>query len=374
MVSTLYGHIIRFFLRALHWFEEGSWKRAIHAITKPAPLQYNDILDDIHRVSDHISAHAMAGSQAEQRDMHKELVAIRQVVELGNEANTTEHKDLQRKLQILVNLVGELKIDIRSDQVIAQSERAQIYQSVSSIQITQALHVMSTQCVIDHQANFEVARHLRARRRSTSRVKLVPFWKSRDMQAWNQSSKSSLFTLRVPLASRQPVQDFCTNVIEQLLHARVANLWVLKVQDTSHPVIATLKSLIHQAATFIDQLYRKKDFAVELDRFLHARLEEHYLEVLADLLSSLGVVYIIVQLEAIETPYMSQFILCLQQLIEQLSNRGAHTVVRIIVISWSPGRAPGGTNPTTSMLQLRKSSRRNRTRVPHQPLSITRMT
>ena len=49
---------------------------------------------------------------------------------------------------------------------------------------------------------------------------------------------------QVPFADRQSIQDFCTNAIEQLVHAKIASLWILKVQDNSHPVIATLTSLI----------------------------------------------------------------------------------------------------------------------------------
>jgi hypothetical protein len=368
LVATLYAHIIRFLLRALGWYEEGSLKRAYHSVMKPAPLRYNDILDDIHRITTQISAHTAAGSQAEQRDMHQDLVAVKEIVKSANEANIKEQQELQRKLQIVVNLVKELKIDIRSDQALAKVERSQIQKTLTSVHSTQALQVVSNQCIIDHKASLEIARNLRNRRR-LSKVKLAPFWKSTTMGNWNRSPTSLLISVKVPISDRQSAQDFCANAIEQLLHSQIANFWVLKSQDDSHPTIATLKSLINQAAIFINQTPIVFELAQNLDRFLHAQVEKHYIHLLADILSRLKIVYIIVQLEAIEAIYSSQFILCLQQLIDRLSSLGSTTVVRILTISWKPGPNLEAGNPVPhSQLRARKSSRRKAARLPNRPL------
>jgi hypothetical protein len=340
---------------------------------KPAPLRYNDILDDIHRVTTQIAAHATAGSQAEQRDMHQELVAVKEIVKSGNEANTREQKELQRKLQVVMNLVTELKIDIHSDQALAKFERGQIQKTLTSVHSTQYLQVISNQCTIDHQASLEMARNLRNRRR-LAKVKISPFWSSTTMVNWNRSSTSSLISVKVPFSDRQSSQDFCTNAIEQLLHFKIANFWVLKTQDDSHPIIATLKSLINQAATFVSHAPVGPDLAQSLDRFLHAQLEEHYIHLLADILSRLKVVFIIVQLEAIEAVDSSQVILCLQQLLERLSSLGAPTVVRILVLSWKPGlNSEAGESIPHSQLRARKASRRKATRLPSRPLSTPRL-
>lgn len=150
--SVLYAHIIRFLLRALEWYEEGAWKRALHSVTKPAPLRYNDILESIHRVTEGIGTHAMMSSQAEQRDMHKELVAIRRIVETSQETHAIEHEDLRRKLQLLADLTNELKGLIVLGQADAHTGRVQIHRSLCNIQPTQLLHIISAQCAIDHQA------------------------------------------------------------------------------------------------------------------------------------------------------------------------------------------------------------------------------
>ena len=43
-VSMLYAYIIRFLVRAWEYFSESKLSRAIHAITKPSALRYDDIL------------------------------------------------------------------------------------------------------------------------------------------------------------------------------------------------------------------------------------------------------------------------------------------------------------------------------------------
>jgi hypothetical protein len=49
LVSMLYAHIVRFLIRALKYYEESSIMRAVHSITKPAALRYNDLIKLIQR-------------------------------------------------------------------------------------------------------------------------------------------------------------------------------------------------------------------------------------------------------------------------------------------------------------------------------------
>lgn len=191
------------------------------------------------------------------------------------------------------------------------------------------------------------------------------------MQAWNQSSAPSLISIKVPFSSRHPVQDFCTNVIDQLLNARIAILWILKSKDDTQSVVAALKSLIYQAASHRYQLRRESDAHEELDRFLHAELEDHYLDVLIDLLRHLKVVYITVQLEAIQPASAAQLMACLQQLTERLSRSKARTVVRILVLTWGPGSAMADDARRIQYpgLHVRRGAGRKKARLPIWPLS-----
>lgn len=362
MFANLYAHIIRFLLRALDWYEEGSWKRILHSITKP--LRYNDIINDINRSTLTIAAEASTISQVEQRDIHHELIAARKSIEENQTSNSTEQAKVLAKLQEVYNLV-----------IMTHEEQKEISRSVFRIESTQALHIISAQCSIDHRTDLQTSIRLRNQRRFTQK-KTLCFWKNPNLHSWNQSCVSSILPVKVPCTDRHIAQDFCTNIIEQLLSTRVVNLWVLMPRlGDPHPILATLKSLIYQTATFVDEdrISRDKANAIlkYLDQFNHARVEGHYLNVLAGLLRSFKVVYLIVQLEAVDPVYTEQFFSCLEKLIEILSGWGAETVIRILVLSWSPRSMLNKVGQTRNLyLQRRGRSRRRGLQIPSWPLSM----
>ncbi|KAJ6037116.1 hypothetical protein N7540_001395 [Penicillium herquei] len=370
MVATLYACIIKFLLRALRWYEEGSLKRALHAVTKPASLQYDNIVDEMSRVTNSLMAEATAGSQAEQRDMHSELIAIRNTVEVSSSISRDEQKHQRQVLQDLLDLVSELKIDIHCGQVVAQTERSRIYRSICAVKSTQALQVLSSQCPIDYEASLLTSKCQRDRRRTT---KSTPFWTSRDLQDWNRSSKSSLFLLKVRIADRQSAQDFCTNAIQQLSHAGIASLWILRPCDDTHSSLDALKSLIYQAAISVNKLKGENDQTLDVNRFFHAHSEEEYVEILAELLCSLKVIYFIIQLNAIDPDFIPQFVCCLRKVTRRVSERGASTIIRILVINWSPGQNFGemdSSNQQRSRPQPMRVPKRKKIRLPNRPLSV----
>jgi hypothetical protein len=69
-VAILYAEVTSFLIRAHGWYRENKLLHALHAITQPSELRYSDLLKKISCHSQKITALAMAGSQAELRDMH----------------------------------------------------------------------------------------------------------------------------------------------------------------------------------------------------------------------------------------------------------------------------------------------------------------
>lgn len=219
--------------------------------------------------------------------------------------------------------------------------------------------------------SLQTSRSQRDRRRS---LKSTPFWKSRDLQAWNKSLISSLFLLKVRFTDWQSARDFCTNAIQQLLQAGIASLWILSPRDESHFFIDALKSLIHQATISINRLNGDNGPGLDINRFIHANSEEHYCEILGELLSSLKVVYFIIQLSVIDSNDIPQLLCCLRKVIQQVSDRGARTVVRALVINWSPGCnlvEPESSQERRSRPQLLRVPRRKKIRPPNRPFLIS---
>jgi hypothetical protein len=79
-VSEIYAIIIKFLIRAKDWLEEGKLMRAVHAVTRPSELRYNDLLEEPDIATQSATSTAIAASQAEQRDMHLTLLEVKQLI------------------------------------------------------------------------------------------------------------------------------------------------------------------------------------------------------------------------------------------------------------------------------------------------------
>ena len=69
-MTELYAYLLRFFIRARDWYEEGTIKSVIHAVLRPVELRYSELLEQIAETSRTIDQLAASGQQAELRDMH----------------------------------------------------------------------------------------------------------------------------------------------------------------------------------------------------------------------------------------------------------------------------------------------------------------
>ena len=83
-ISEIYSKIIRFFLRAERWYQQGKLRHAWEALSRPAELYYNDLVQEVEECTRSIEILANAGAQAEQRDMHLEIQ------ELGKRLKSSE--------------------------------------------------------------------------------------------------------------------------------------------------------------------------------------------------------------------------------------------------------------------------------------------
>ena len=343
-VSVLYALIIKFLLRALEWYEEGKFAHAIHSITRPAALRYDDLLEDIGRATRRIADLAVTSSQAEQRDMHHEL----------------------RALTLVVN---QLKEDVLLDQSIKASILLDCRHALSDIQFEQALISISSACSVDHTSTLQASLLLRDKHRFVSRkTKCPPFWLSSELHAWNVSQHSSLITLRAPFKNRFYIRDFCANVIEQLHNTRIAVLWVLKpMEQTHHSVTEVFKSLIHQALTLDYTPRTDSMFSFQLRRFRDARSDDDYTNLLGSCIERFKLVYIMVDTGAMRPPDASQCKRHLQELSQRLSKLDASTIIKVMALSYGPD-VQSPQEKDSLLLKVGNLSRRKGKKLPSEPL------
>ena len=343
-VSVLYALIIKFLLRALEWYEEGKIAHAIHSISKPAALQYDDLLEDIGRATRRIADLAMTSSQAEQRDMHHEL-------------------------QALTSLVQKFKEEVLLDQSLKANILLECRHALSEIQFEQAITSVSSACSVDHKSILQASLLLRDKHRFVShKTKCPPFWLSSELHAWNVSQHSSSITLRAPFKNRFYIRDFCANVIEQLHNARIAVLWVLKpMEQTYHSVTEILKSLIHQAL-ILDYTSRTDSIlSFQLRGFRDAHSDNDYMNLLGSCLERFKLVYIMVDKGAMEPADAFQCKRHLQELSQRLSESDASTIMKVMALSYGPDlQSPQEKDGL--LLKVGNLSRRKGKKLPPEPL------
>lgn len=79
-LSEVYAIVIRFLIRAKDWLEEGKLMRAVHSVTRPSELRYDDLLEELQIATQNSTRIAITASQAEQRDMHLTLLEVKQLI------------------------------------------------------------------------------------------------------------------------------------------------------------------------------------------------------------------------------------------------------------------------------------------------------
>ena len=339
----MYAHIIKFLLRALAWYEEDRIAHAIHSITRPAALRYDDLLEDIRRASRAITDSANISSHAEQRDMHHEL-------------------------QSLTALVRQFREEVIQDQAITSSTLLDFRHALSEIQFTQVSTLISNACNIDHKSSLQASFLLRDKHRYIARkFKCPPFWTSHEFQTWNTSQLSSLITVRAPFRDRSYVRDFCTNTIEQLRNAGVAVLWVLKpIEQTSFTVIDAIKSLILQSLSLdlVSRTALSLPFTVR--RFLDAQLDHEYISLLESSLQNVKLVYIMVEGGAMDPVSAVQCQKQFEKLSQKLSEGSSSVRLKIMFLAYGPDIHYLGNDGST--LKIGRTSRRKGAKIPLEPL------
>ena len=276
------------------------------------------------------------------------------------------------ELQALTTLFTQLRKDIILDQSIKGSALLELRTTLSDIQWTQALAIVSSACNVDYKSNWQASIVIRDKHRiSLNKSKCTPFWTSSQLQAWNTTDRSSSITLRSTFKNRLYIRDFGTNVIEQLLKSRVAVLWILRSKEECHyPVNQVLMSLIQQSLNLSIVSHVDSKLSFQLHQFMNAQTEDDYVALLGDILQHLKLVYIVVEAGALDPAGVSQCQEYLGTLSERISKKNAATIIKVMVLRYGPDNQHQ--RPSNSMeLKIGKMSRRKGTKLPSEPLQST---
>lgn len=334
--SMLYAHILRFLVRALNYYEESRLMRAVHTITRPAALRYQDLVELIRRDAETVRRHAATSSQAEIRDIHGRITAFSTQLEKETKKAQADRIGIHLKLNTLENLMTQVRHTLDFQHAVQKSNQVQIRTALSDVQLRQALTMVASHCNIDHKSLFQSSLQMtdtRAAFRQKSKHNIAAFWTSPKLQQWSHAGTSSTILVTSTFRQSLEIRRCCTEIVKQLLKDRVAVFWVFMSKDRKYPLLETLRSLVYQALSLDYAQHTKQTMSFQLSKYLDANFEDDYLNMLGELLQHLKHVYIIVNSEAMTPDTAAQCRACLQRLSRLLSNRGCQTILKVIMTS-----------------------------------------
>ncbi|KAK5199093.1 hypothetical protein LTR99_001133 [Exophiala xenobiotica] len=363
-VTTIYTWILRFLIRALKWYEEGKIRHALNAVIKPAALQYDDVMSGIRHSCHLMSNRASASSLAEQRDMHEKLRALQDsalalpVIQaqqretnlrlsvfqdhMSSALSNAEkrHDQVSKDVASLMAMVRQVWETIISDQAVNADARIHLRNTMSEIQLVQALGTVSSSLIFDHMANLQQSIQLRDRRRVMRDQYAMVFQKSPAFNKWNSSAHSGSIKLTSTFKNRNILNGSLTLAIESLRQPRVAVMWALRSRTRAYDATEILKSLICQALRLDYSSHTDVTFSFQLRRYLDANSDEDYFNILGELLSHFKLVYMIIQLEAMLSEAASPFQRHLDDLLDKFKNHAPGPILKILVARSGPLASP----------------------------------
>lgn len=283
---------------------------AIHSVTRPTALRYDDLLKSIQRDAESVRRLVMKNSQQEVRSVHDELRDLRQKLEVvidGRQIDSDAWGSLQGKMDALTEMLTEF----RQSQAWANASQAksqlEMHASMSELHSSQALIMLHSQCVVDHKLVLQTASVEQSYHRNRPGNRGMLFWKSPKLRAWDRSESSCTILLKSTHRERIQTRGFCVEVVEQILKSTTTLqqsapkrfkpsskivLWILGDRGRIYSLTETLKSLVYQALSFEFDSGNSSpnEISSQVTKFRDAYFEDDYLKMLGSLLEDFNLV------------------------------------------------------------------------------------
>ncbi|TLD22191.1 hypothetical protein PspLS_08163 [Pyricularia sp. CBS 133598] len=341
-VGRLYADILRFFVRAHDWCSEGSFRHALHSITRPVELRYKDLLERIDEGAREVEKLTNAGAQMQISEMSQMLVQV------------------MDKLETVVSM-----------QALHSSTLINTNRQLSDLQFSQIMTFISTGGLGDPQQTFLF--HQSLQRRHT-RTRAAPeavnrFWESPELRDWSSTTGSSLATMKGGFNARFVMRDFLLKLIRERQSKESTILWALprpatdgsssqrrrtRPIDTRNELISgvdIIKHLTIQAFRLGGKSTSEKSMSLQCARFQSATTEREWMDLLGwSLMASCSSqVHILVDLatmdpvlrQADDFLWQAEF----ERLFVQVTRRAPSLQIKVLFLNYGAQTWPGPDPP-----------------------------
>ncbi|RGP66303.1 hypothetical protein FSPOR_6681 [Fusarium sporotrichioides] len=296
-VSNLYANIVRFFIRAHEWCQEGALRHLLHSITRPPELRYQDLLEDITADSREIDQLAAACARVEIRDISLKINSI--VAKLDSFQSDSSGAVIPTNQDIIARL--------DSLQALHSGALLDTNQRLSDLQFSQIMSYIQDGKLGDPLEAFRYnvsvqIRHDRVRIYETTNE----FWQSPKLQVWSTAPESRVAIVKGGLRARHASRKFCVNIIQQLKSKNIPVVWALRgpqndYQDGRASNTDLFKHLILQIFKLSQECTTESVMSLQCAQFHRANVEKDWLQLLGSaLLRARTQIYLIIDLAVID--------------------------------------------------------------------------
>ncbi|EKJ72928.1 hypothetical protein FPSE_06974 [Fusarium pseudograminearum CS3096] len=355
-VSNLYANLVRFFIRAHEWCQEGTLRHLLHSITRPPELRYQDLLEDITANSREIDQLATASARVEIRDISLKLNSI--VAKLDHFQSSSSSSVIQTNQTIIA------KLD--SFHALHSSALLDTNQRLSDLQFSQIMsHIQDGKLGDPLEAfryNVSVQiRHDRVRVYETTNE----FWQSPKLHAWSAAPESRVAIVKGGLRARHASRKFCVNIIKQLQSKNIPVIWALRgAQNESGDGRASstdlFKHLILQAFKLSQDGTTESAMSLQCAQFHRANVEQDWLQLLGSaLLRARTQIYVVIDLAVIDHNLLPaegfSWFTAFQSLFAEMVKRSPRLQVKVLLLgnSVSFGAAEDGVVPSDVVIPVK---------------------
>ncbi|KAI0153574.1 hypothetical protein BJ166DRAFT_533117 [Pestalotiopsis sp. NC0098] len=319
-IAEVNAYILRFLIRAYDWYREGTWKHVLHSLTRPAELRYDDILEAISQRTARIKDLASYGGQGK---MHNMSIKIDEV--------NTKLEHLQTAMSLQYNSMVSMNAQLTDLQF------SQIMESISDSAILMPEKVLS-------HLQAQAARY-QASQPATWKLP-QRFFGSSKLRIWTESESSDIVLVKGNFRSRQPLQNFCFDIITQLRESRIHALLAFKIhlQDSDQAVVTcsdVLKYLIRQGLQVTQSLQTESSMSLTCKRFHGNLTDKELFQILEAVVSCINEqVYLVLDL-ALLNPEFSQpggfsWLQAFLGFFKNLSARKPTHRVKVLLLNYGP--------------------------------------
>ncbi|KAJ3485893.1 hypothetical protein NLG97_g6728 [Lecanicillium saksenae] len=242
-VALLYAAIVKFTMNALTWYRKNRFMRAIHSLTHPWALSFDDQLREVQRHSQRIEQLARAASYAELRELHFKIHENRSDWQLVRNDIAKLHSVIETEKAFLraKPLAGENK----SVQQHISLDMSGLRESICQIQLGQILSLSCMKGLPISDQSLAYCRSLLARKCHARQTELPSL---NALQMWNNQPDLSVVVTQS--SNPDDAKHLLVTLIQFLQRQEIPLLWALRPSILEHSSLTTLdvvRALLYQA-------------------------------------------------------------------------------------------------------------------------------